>query len=207
MAPIIILGGIYGGIFTPTEAAVVAVFYGFFVGVFVYRNVTLKLLYEVLRDAAVSTSVVMSVVAFAGLFAWTGSTLGIMDRASKTLLTLTENPILILCLLNFMLIIAGMLLDAISIYYVFLPIFIPLMKHFNWDPMWFGVMMTMNLAIGTLTPPVALNLYIAANLAKIPMERISRQAVPFILALIVALLLVTYIQPLSLWLPTLLGLH
>jgi C4-dicarboxylate transporter DctM subunit len=130
-----------------------------------------------------------------------------MDRASKTLLTLTENPILILCLLNFMLIIAGMLLDAISIYYVFLPIFIPLMKHFNWDPMWFGVMMTMNLAIGTLTPPVALNLYIAANLAKIPMERISRQAVPFILALIVALLLVTYIQPLSLWLPTLLGLH
>ena len=207
MAPIIILGGIYGGIFTPTEAAVVAAFYGFFVGVFVYRNVTLKLLYEVLRDAAVSTSVVMSVVAFAGLFAWTGSTLGIMDRASKTLLTLTENPILILCLLNFMLIIAGMLLDAISIYYVFLPIFIPMMKHFNWDPMWFGVMMTMNLAIGTLTPPVALNLYIAANLAKIPMERISRQAVPFILALIVALLLVTYIQPLSLWLPTLLGLH
>jgi len=75
-----------------------------------------------------------------------------MDRASKTLLTLTENPIVILCLLNGMLIIAGMLLDAISIYYVFLPIFIPLMKHFNWDPMWFGVMMTGNLAIGTLTP-------------------------------------------------------
>lgn len=207
MAPVVILGGIYGGIFTPTEAAIVAVFYGFFVGVFIYRNLTLKILYEILRDAAVSSAVVMSVVAFAGLFAWTGSTLGIMDRAAKGFLTFSENPIFVLMLLNLMLIIAGMLLDAISIYYVFLPIFIPLMKHFNWDPMWFGVMMTVNLAIGTLTPPVALNLYVACNLAKISMEEISKHAIPFILALIVALLLITYIPALSLWLPTLLGLH
>ncbi len=207
MAPVVILGGIYGGIFTPTEAAVVAVFYGFFIGVFVYRNLTLKILYEILRDASVSTAVVMCVVAFAGLFAWTGSTMGIMDRACKTLLTLTENPILVLMLLNVLLIVSGMLLDAISIYYVFLPIFIPLMKHFHWDPMWFGVMMTVNLAIGTLTPPVALNLYVASNLAGVSMEKISRAAVPFILALIVALLLTTYIPSLSLWLPTLFGLH
>ncbi len=131
----------------------------------------------------------------------------IMDRACKTLLTLTENPIFVLIFLNVMLIIAGMLLDAISIYYVFLPIFIPLMKHFNWDPMWFGVMMTVNLAIGTLTPPVALNLYVASNMAEISMERISKAAVPFILALIGALLLITYIPSLSLWLPNLLGLH
>jgi C4-dicarboxylate transporter, DctM subunit len=207
MAPVIILGGIYAGIFTPTEAAIVAVFYGLFAGIFVYRNVTLKLLYEVLRDAAISTSVVMTVVAFAGLFAWTGSTMGIMDRASKSLLTLSQNPVIVLSLINVLLIIAGMLLDAISIYYVFLPIFMPLMRHFHWDPMWFGVMMTVNLAIGTLTPPVALNLYIASNLAKLPLERIARQAVPFIIALIIALLMVTYIEPLSLWLPDLLGLH
>jgi C4-dicarboxylate transporter DctM subunit len=207
MAPIIILGGIYGGIFTPTEAAVVAVFYGFFVGVFIYRNLSLQMLYEVLRDSAVSTAVVMIVVAFAGLFAWTGSTMGIMDRAAKALLGLTENPIFLLLMLNGLLLIAGMLLDAISIYYVFLPILIPVMRHFGWDPIWFGVMMTVNLAIGTVTPPVALNLYVAANLAGISMEKISRAAVPFILALIVSLMIVTYIPSLSLWLPKVFGLH
>ena len=207
MAPIIILGGIYGGIFTPTEAAVVAVFYGFFVGAFIYRNLSLQMLYEVLRDSAVSTAVVMIVVAFAGLFAWTGSTMGIMDRAAKALLGLTENPVFLLLLLNGLLLIAGMLLDAISIYYVFLPILIPVIRHFGWDPMWFGVMMTVNLAIGTVTPPVALNLYVAANLASISMEKISRAAIPFILALIVSLMFVTYIPSLSLWLPKLFGFH
>jgi len=207
MAPIIILGGIYGGIFTPTEAAVVAVFYGFFVGGFIYRNLSLQMLYEVLRDSALSTAVVMIVVAFAGLFAWTGSTMGIMDRAAKALLGLTENPVFLLLLLNGLLLIAGMLLDAISIYYVFLPILIPVIRHFGWDPIWFGVMMTVNLAIGTVTPPVALNLYVAANLASISMEKISRAAIPFILALIVSLMFVTYIPSLSLWLPKVFGLR
>ncbi|HXZ38482.1 MAG TPA: TRAP transporter large permease [Thermodesulfobacteriota bacterium] len=207
MAPIIILGGIYGGIFTPTEAAVVAVFYGFFVGAFIYRNLSLQMLYEVLRDSALSTAVVMIVVAFAGLFAWTGSTMGIMDRAAKALLGLTENPVFLLLLLNGLLLIAGMLLDAISIYYVFLPILIPVIRHFGWDPIWFGVMMTVNLAIGTVTPPVALNLYVAANLASISMEKISRAAIPFILALIVSLMFVTYIPSLSLWLPKVFGLR
>jgi C4-dicarboxylate transporter DctM subunit len=130
-----------------------------------------------------------------------------MDRVAKGLLGLTQNPIILLLLLNFMLLIAGMLLDAISIYYVFLPILIPVMHHFGWDPMWFGVMMAVNLSIGTITPPVALNLYVAANLADISMERISRSALPFLFALIAALLIVTYIPSLSLWLPTLLGLH
>jgi C4-dicarboxylate transporter DctM subunit len=207
LAPVIILGGIYGGIFTPTEAAVVAVFYGLFVGLFIYRNTNVKMLYEVLRDSAVSTSVVMIVVAFAGLFAWTGSTLGIMDRVAKGLLALTENPIVILILLNFTLLIAGTLMDAISIFYIFLPILIPVMNHFGWDSMWFGVMMAVNLSIGTLTPPVALNLYVAANLADISMERVSRAALPFVFALIVALLIITYIPSLSLWLPNVLGLH
>ena len=97
--------------------------------------------------------------------------MGVMDRVSKSLLGLTQNPDVILLLLNVMLIIAGMLLDAISIYYVFLPIFMPLMKQFNWDPVWFGVMMTVNLAIGTITPPVAVNLYVASNISKTPMDR------------------------------------
>jgi C4-dicarboxylate transporter DctM subunit len=128
-----------------------------------------------------------------------------MDRVAKALLGFTQNPYVILLCLNVMLIVAGMLLDAISIYYVFLPIFMPFMKQFNWDPVWFGVMMTVNLAIGTITPPVAVNLYVASNISKTPMDEVSRWVMPFFFALVAALLLVTYIPALSLWLPDLLG--
>jgi len=205
MAPVVILGGIYGGIFTPTEAAVIAVGYGVMFGVIIERNFGWADLYATLRGAALATSVVMIVIAFAGLFSWTGSTMGVMDRVTKGLLGLSDNPYVILLLLNFMLIIAGMLLDAISIYYVFLPILLPLMKQFNWDPVWFGVMMTVNLAIGTITPPVAVNLYVASNISRTPMDEVSRWVMPFFLALVVALLLTTYFPILSLWLPNLLN--
>jgi C4-dicarboxylate transporter DctM subunit len=167
----------------------------------VERNFGWQDLHETLLGASLSTSVVMVVVAFAGLFSWTGSTMGVMDRATKALLGLTQNEIIILLLLNAMLIIAGMLLDAISIYYVFLPIFLPLMKQFHWDPIWFGVVMTVNLAIWTITPPVAVNLYVASNISGASMDDISRWVMPFFLALVGALLLITYIPALSLWLP------
>jgi len=207
MAPVVILGGIYGGIFTPTEAAVVAVAYGLFVGLAVYRNLGWRDLYEVFRDAAVSTSVVMVVVAFAGLFSWAGSTMGIMDRAAAALVGFSKNPVVILLLLNAMLVVAGMLLDAISIYYVFLPILLPLMKQFGWDPVWFGVMMTVNLAIGTVTPPVAVNLYVASHISGASMTEISRWVMPFVVALVAVLLLVTHVPALSLWLPDALGIR
>jgi len=201
VAPVVILGGIYGGVFTPTEAAVVAVMCGLFVGFVVFRNLRPRDLYAILLDAAVATSVVMMVVGFAGLFSWTGSTLGVMDRTARGLLTLSDSPYVVLLLLNVMLVVAGMLLDAISIYYVFVPIFMPLMKQFGWDPIWFGVMMTVNLAIGTITPPVAVNLYVAARIAGVSIEEVSRWALPFFLALLAALLLVVYVPALSLWLP------
>ena len=201
VAPVVILGGIYGGVFTPTEAAVVAVAYGLFVGLVVFRNLGWRDLYEIFRDAAVSSSVVMIVIALAGLFAWTGSTLGVMDRAARGLVGLSDNPYVILGLLNVLLLVAGMLLDAISIYYVFVPIFLPLMQRFGWDPVWFGVMMTVNLAIGTITPPVAVNLYVAANIAKTSVDEVARWCWPFVLALITALAVVTYVPAVSLWLP------
>lgn len=205
LAPAVILGGIYGGVFTPTEAAVVAVVYGLVVGMLVERTLRPADLYPLFRDAAVATAVVMIVVAFAGLFSWTGSTLGVMDRAARALLGLSDNPYAILALLNLLLLAAGMLLDAISIYYVFLPIFLPLLARFGWDPVWFGVMMTVNLAIGTVTPPVAVNLYVASNISRTPIEEVSRWAAPFVLSLVAALLLVTYVPALSLWLPDALG--
>jgi len=206
LAPAVILGGIHGGIFTATEAAVVAVFYGLFLGFVVYRSLNFRMLYGIFRDATLSSAVVMFIVAFAGLFSWTGSTLGVMDKTSSCLLSLSSDPFVILILVSVVLFIAGMLMDAISIYYIFLPILLPVMKHFQWDPVWFGVVMTMNLAIGQITPPVAVNLYVIANIADISLERISRSIVPFIVIMFVALLITMLFPSLSTYLPTLFGL-
>ena len=206
LAPAVVLSGIYGGIFTATEAAVIAVFYGLFVGFVIYRTLTVKVLYRIFRDALLSSAVIMFIVAFAGLFSWTGSTLGVMDKTSSSMLTLSSNPLIILLLINAILFIAGMLMDAISIYYVFLPILIPIMKFFNWDPVWFGVVMTLNLAIGQITPPVAVNLYVIANIAGISLERISRAVIPFVLIMCIALLVMIFFPWLSTFLPGVFGL-
>ena len=206
LAPAVILSGIYGGVFTATEAAVVAVFYGLFLGLVIYRSLTLKTLYDIFRDAVLSSAVVMFIVAFAGLFSWTGSTLGVMDKASSSLLSLSSNPTVILLLINLMLFIAGMLMDAISIYYVFLPILIPIMTYFHWDPVWFGVVMTMNLAIGQITPPVAVNLYVIANIAGLSLEDISKSVIPFVAIMLAALLLIIFFPALSTFLPDFFGL-
>ncbi len=206
LAPGVILSGIYGGVFTATEAAVVAVFYGLFLGLFIYRSLTLQSLYDIFKDAVLSSAVVMFIVAFAGLFSWTGSTLGVMDKTSSSLLTLSSNPLTIILLINLMLFIAGMLMDAISIYYVFLPILIPIMAHFHWDPVWFGVVMTLNLAIGQITPPVAVNLYVIANIAGLSLEHISKSVVPFVAIMLAALLVTIFFPDLSTFLPAFFGL-
>ncbi len=206
-APFIILGGMYGGVFTPTEAAVFAVFYGLFVGMVIHRELHLPDLYALLRDAVLSSAVIMIIVAFAGLYSWTGSTLGVMDAFSGYLLAVSQNPWAVLFMINVILFAAGMLMDAISIYYIFLPILIPIIRLFDWDPVWFGVVMTVNLAIGQLTPPVAVNLYVVCNLAQIRLEEISRAIVPFILAMLLALGIVTAFPALSTFLPELFGLR
>ena len=207
LAPVVILGGIYGGIFTPTEAAVVAVFYALFVGMVIYRTLTLKDLYDVLCDAALSSAIVMIIVSFAGLYSWAGSTLGVMDRAANYLLSLSSNPYISILIVNLLIFVAGMLLDAVSIYYVFLPILIPVIAHFKWDPLWFGVVMTLNLAIGQFTPPVAVNLYVTTNLADTPLEDTFLAVIPFVLAMLAALLVVIYFPFFSLYLPVWWGLY
>ncbi|HLA28829.1 MAG TPA: TRAP transporter large permease [Syntrophales bacterium] len=206
LAPVVVLSGIYGGIFTPTEAAVVAVFYGLFVGLFVYRSLTVTALYGIFRDALLSSAVVMIIVAFAGIYSWSGSTLGVMDRSASGIIFFSANPTVVLLLINLMLLIAGMFMDAISIYYVFLPILLPIMKHFGWDPVWFGVVMTLNLAIGQITPPVAVNLYVIANIGGLSLERISQSIVPFVVIMLVALILTMFVPALSIYLPAVFGL-
>ncbi|MDK2783275.1 MAG: C4-dicarboxylate transporter, DctM subunit [Thermococcaceae archaeon] len=206
LTPVVILGGIYGGIFTPTEAASVAVFYGLFVGVFIYRTITFKDLYEILTKTALSTAVVMIVVTCAGLFSWVASTVGLIDKASGVLLGISSSPVIILLMINIILLFAGMLLDAISIYYVFLPILLPVIAHFGWNPIWFGVMMTINLAVGQVTPPVAVNLYVGANISNLTIEDISKPAIPLIISALVALVIIILFPGLSTYLPEVLGL-
>lgn len=201
--PVIILGGIYGGIFTPTEAAAVAVFYGLFVGLFIYRSLSVRILYDILRESVVATSVVMLVVACAGLYSWLGATVGIIDRIAGVLLGISNNPAIILLIINIILLFAGMLLDAISIMYIFLPILIPVIQRLGWNPIWFGVIMTINLAIGQVTPPVAVNLFVGARISGLTMEQIAKPAIPLILAAIIALAVLSTFPVLTTFLPTL----
>jgi len=204
ITPVIILGGIYGGIFTPTEAAAVGVVYGLFVGFVVYKTLTFKDLYELLVESCVSSAVVMLVVAFAGIFGWAMTVVGVVERISQAVISLSSNPYVVIALINGVLLVAGMLLDAISIYYLLLPIFMPVMAHFGWDPVWFGIVMTVNLAIGQVTPPVAVNLYVGCNIAGISMDEISRAVIPFVIASIAALVVIVYAPAITLWLPRLL---
>ncbi len=204
LAPVFILGSIYGGIATPTEAAAIAVFYGLFVGFFIYKTLTFKNLYDVLVTSVVSSAVVMLVVTFAGLYSWVGNVMGIMDKVVTAIINFSDNPIVIILLINFTILIAGMFLDAISIYYVFLPIFIPIIHHFGWNSIWFGVVLTINLAIGQVTPPVAVNMYVASNVAHVSIEDISKWAYLFVVAAIIGLAIVILFPELTLWLPKLL---
>ncbi|MBS3679366.1 TRAP transporter large permease [Ornithinibacillus massiliensis] len=205
LIPVIILGGIYGGKFTPTEAAVVAVFYGLFVGAFIYRELTWKKLYKIFVDASVQTAVVMFIVSTASIFAYIITTEQIARDISNALLSISENPIVILLLINIILLIAGAFIDAISALYIFVPILLPVILFFDIDPTVFGVFMTVNLAIGLFTPPVGLNLYVASGISKSSLVDVSKAIIPFVIVAIMVLLCITYIPAISNFLPDLLN--
>ncbi|WP_084244001.1 TRAP transporter large permease [Planomicrobium okeanokoites] len=205
MIPVIILGGIYGGFFTPTEAAVVAVVYGLLVGMFMNRDNTFKKIYRIFIEAALQTAVVMIIVSAASVFAYIITTEQIARDISEGIMGLTTNPIIILLLVNVLLLIAGAFIDAISAYYIFVPILLPIMLFLEVDPTVFGVFMTVNLAIGLFTPPVGLNLYVAAGISKTNIVEISKGVLPFVVAAIIVLMMVTYIPALSTFLPDLLN--
>lgn len=205
IAPVIILGGLRLGLFTPTEAAVVAAFYGLFVGFFVYRTLDMRKLYRVLVESAEISAVVMIIIALASIYAHAGSTLGAFDAFAKLLLGFTASETAMLAMIMVMLLIAGMLLDAISIFLVFLPILVPIMRNFGWDPVWFGVLLTMNLAIGQFTPPMAVNLMVTTRIAGVTIESTVRWVIWMVAAMLVALLVVAAVPALTTWLPRRLG--
>ena len=205
LIPVIILGGIYGGFFTPTEAAVVAVFYSLFIGFFIHRELTLKKLYDILVAAGIQTAVVMFIVSAASVYAYIITTEQIATQISDVMLSISGNKIIILLLINIILLIAGMFIDAISAYYIFIPILLPIVLLFDVDPTVFGVFMTVNLAIGLFTPPVGLNLFVAAGISNTSIGQISRGVLPFVVSSVIVLLLITYIPQISTFLPNLLN--
>jgi C4-dicarboxylate transporter, DctM subunit len=201
LAPVVILGGMRSGVFTPTEAAVVAVFYGLFVGVFIYRTLDARKIYEVLAQSAEISAVVMIIIALASVFAHAGSTVGTFDAAAKTLIAFTANETVMLLAITVILLIAGMLIDGVSIFLVFLPILLPIAKTYGWNLTWFGIIMTMNIAIGQFTPPMAVNLMVTCKVAGCSMESTVPWVIWFVLAMLAALLLVTFVPEIALFLP------
>jgi len=204
-APVLILGGLRSGLFTPTEAAVVAVTYGVVVGLFVTRELTLRDLWALFGEAAVIAGVVMLIIALAGIFAWAGTMLGTFRELAEWIIGLSDNGTWMLVLIMLAVLAAGMVLDAISIYLIMMPILIPVMQHFQWNPVWFGILMAMNIAIGQFTPPVAVNLMVTTEVAKIRLEQTIGWALMFVVAMAGALALVAVFPEIALWLPRVLG--
>ena len=160
-----------------------------------------------MTETAKATAIVMIVVTCAGLYSWVGSAVGLVEKCSGVLLGVSSNPWIVLLMINIILLFAGMLVDAISIYYVFLPFMLPIVSHFHWDPVWFGIMMTINLAVGQVTPPVAVNLYVGAKISGLTMEQISKEALPLIGAALLALAVITAFPSLTTFVPKMLGLY
>jgi len=207
LTPIIILGGIYAGIFTPTEAAVVAVFYSLFVAIVVYRSITWRDLVSILVDASVTSSVIMFLVVFAGIFTWTAEVIGVIDQAANAIIRISPNALVMIMLVNLLLLALGMILDAISISYLIMPILMPVLAAFGIDPLWYGVIFISALAIGQATPPVGVNLFTAANLIKGDVDSVAKQAIPFVIMDAVVLLILSLFPVLSLYLPVAAGLY
>ncbi len=205
MTPVIILGGIYAGIFTPTEAAGIAVIYGLIVGIFIYREIKLKDLYHIFMESAVSSATVMFIIAAAAVFAWILTTSQIASQLSQMVLAVSDNKYIILLLINIIFLIAGCFLDANSAFYILLPIIVPVLNAIDVSLLHAGVFLTVNMAIGMITPPVGINLYVGCNVAEIPVADICKKIIPFLIAGIVALFILTFIPDISLFLPRMIG--
>ena len=199
LMPVIILGGIYGGIFTPTEAAAVSVFYGLLVGFVIYKDLNLNKLSDIMVDSCSTTATVMFITMGASLFAYVLTRARLDEAIENVMLNVTGGSVVIFFIIvNIVLLIAGCFLDSTSALYIFTPLFAPVALQLGIDPIHLGVVMIVNLAIGLFTPPVGVNLYVACGIGKISIEDISKGIIPCLVAMIIILLLITYIPAISL---------
>lgn len=198
MVPIIILGGIYGGVFTPTEAAAVGVVYGFVVGVFVHKEITFKSLYKVIADSALTSATVIVIVGTATIFGRMLAIERIPFMIADYIVHLTDSPILILLLVNVLLLFVGMFMETLAAIIILVPILLPVVVAVGIDPVHFGIIIIVNLAIGMVTPPVGVNLFVGSRVGETTLEKAAAGAIPFIVAMLAMLLLITYVPWLSL---------
>ncbi|MGI8385161.1 TRAP transporter large permease [Robertmurraya sp. P23] len=200
LVPIIILGGIYGGIFTPTEAAGVAVVYGFIAGVFLYRELKIRDIPRMLIDSGITTATIMLIVGTATAFGRILTVEQIPSQITEGLLSISDNPIIILLLINILLLIVGCFMDTVAAIIILTPLLLPVAMNIGVDPIHFGLIMVVNLAIGFITPPLGVNLFVGSGVSGISIEALAKAVMPFFIAMVISLLILTYIPQVSLFL-------
>ena len=198
--PVLILGGIYGGIFTPTEAAVVAVVYATFISIFVYKELTFKTFPKVLKDAALTSATILIIIGTANAFGRILTMEQIPRLVADSLLSVSSNPFVILLLINLLLLFVGMFMDTVAAIIILVPILLPIAINIGIDPIHFGIIMIVNLAIGFITPPVGVNLFVGSGISGLSIEALAKATVPFFIAMILSLTVITVIPEVSLFL-------
>jgi len=193
LTPIIILGGIFSGFFTPSESAVIAVDYAIFVALFVYRDITLKQLYAIIINAGITMAMIMFLIATSKIFSWVLANWSIPSQIANAVLSITDNPLLILLLIDIVILIAGIFMETASALIILTPVFLPVVEQLGINLVHFGIVIVMGLAIGMITPPVAINLYVASSITGESLECLSKQILPMLLLLVVILLLTSYV--------------
>jgi tripartite ATP-independent transporter DctM subunit len=204
LTPIIIVGGILAGLFTPTEAAIAACAYALVLGGFVYRTLDFRKIKAISLDTIETTAIVLMIVAGASIFSWILTSTQITEMVANGILGYTQNVVLVLLLINLVLLVVGLFMEPVAAITILTPVLLPVVVALGVDPVHFGIMMVLNLMIGLLTPPVGLVLYVLARVADISFESAVRGTTPFLIPLVIVLLLITYVPAITLWLPTLL---
>ncbi len=202
MTPVLLIGGMTTGVFTPTEAAIAATAYALILGMFVYRTLSWRGLIKVSMETTETTAIILLIVAGASIFGYLITITKVTDNVAELVLSITTQPWAILLLVNIFLLVVGCFMETIAAITILVPVLLPLMERIGVDPVHFGVIMVLNLMIGLLTPPVGMVLYILARVANISFERTTRACAPFLIPLVVTLGLVTYWPDMVLWLPT-----
>lgn len=193
MAPLIILGGIFSGIFTPSEAAVIAVNYAILISFLVHRDMSLHQLYDIVLRAGITTAVIMFVIAASSVLSWTLSSWQVPNQIASAALSLSSNPYVLLLLIMAVILVAGVFLETASALIILTPMLLPLAAQLGLDTVHFGIIIVVGLAIGMVTPPVAINLFVASTIAGLPIERIARAVMPYLATLLVVYLLIAFV--------------
>jgi tripartite ATP-independent transporter DctM subunit len=199
--PVVILGGIIGGVTTPTEAGVAAVLYAIVVGIFIYRELRWRQIADITRASMISSGMILLTIAASGIFSWLVANMAIGDTLAKTLLAMTDSRWAMLALINIVLLIWGLALEPAVALVTLVPVLVPIANAYQIDLVHLGVVVVLNLMIGQLTPPSGVITFLTAQIAGAPLNEVFREALPFTFALIAVLLLVTFVPALALWLP------